>query len=473
MLLTLLAFLFYFTQTCGLPGVTHDSVFYFQGAEYLLNGQGYLTKVYGIVKPAMHFPPLYPLLLAGLKGLTGMEFTTATLVLNGLCWALSIAGLCLLFQRYTPSFIRAYGLAVLCMLQHDVLTMYYMAWSEALFITLTIWAMHFLLHFSVTGRLSVGLLAGLLLGLATLTRYAGFVFVPLLLSYMWLNEDTFKSKIRRILIPLSTYLIPVLIWLVRNKAMSGKWMSRENSISDTSLPSGFIHSGMRTMSSWLSLENPSGALLTGFMVLIPVLLIGLYALRKYYRDAKTPIPEIPWFLLFVEYLILLVLTAKYADKVTLPDFRLLAPANLIFVLMLSLFLMHWFQPMTRIKYICLAVLVIWQISELNQSRRRLQSFKQNGIEFTDRQLMAGKPVIERLKSLQDTLPILSDNNEDDYLHYLTGKNILYTNAIYQMEYGQELYFAFYKERKNLPDLGYTYLRCDTIIPGYLYKVMIK
>ncbi|MFA6260012.1 MAG: hypothetical protein WC760_00965 [Bacteroidia bacterium] len=471
--LTILAFLFYFTQTCGLPGVTHDSIFYFQGAEYLLKGQGYLTKVFGIVKPAMHFPPMYPMLLAGLKGLTGMEFTTATLVLNGICWSVSISGLCLLFQRNQLSLIVSYGLALLCMLQHDVITMYYMAWSEALFITLMIWGMHLLLIFSKEGKLNSGLLAGVILGLATVTRYAGFVFVPFLFVYVWWTNESIKTKIRRIFIPLSTYLIPVLLWMIRNYTVSGKWMSRENNITDSHLPSSFLETGMRTLSSWLHFESNSSINIIGPGIIVLVLIIGLYAMYRFHRDATTPIPELAWVMLFLTYLALLILTAKYADKITLPDYRLLAPANLMFSILLCQFLIHWLKSFSLIKYLITAILLYLTYGELNQTRYRLAAFRNNGMEFTDRKLLEQKPVIDSLKNLQDSLPILSDNNEDDYLHYLTGKTILYPNAIYDMEYGQQLYFAFYHERKHLPDLGYTYLKSDTIIPGYLYKVMIK
>lgn len=471
--LTVLAFLFYFTQTCGLPGVTHDSIYYFQGAEYLLNGQGYLTKVYGIVKPAMHFPPLFPLLLALLKGITGMELTTATLVLNGFGWSMSILGLSLLFQRNKILMPYAYLLALLCMFQHDIITMYYMAWSEALFMTLMIWGMYLLLIFSADGKLYAGLLSGVMLGLSTVTRYAGFVFVPLLLTYVWSTDESIKTKIRRILIPLSTYLIPVCLWLIRNYTVSGKWLSRENKITDFMLPPAFIDTGMRTMSSWLHFESNSAIHVIGTGIIVLALIIGLYAWYRFHRQINSSIPELAWVLLLLTYLVLLILTAKYADKITLPDHRLLAPANLMFSVLLCLFLIHWLKSFSLIKYVFTAMLLYLVYGELKQTRYRLIAFRNNGMEFTDRKQLAQKPVITYLKNLQDFLPVLSDNNEDDYLHYLTGKNIRYTNAIYQMEYGQELYFAFYHERKVLPNLGYTYLESDTLIPGYLYKVKIK
>ena len=154
-------------------GLVNDSAFYLEGADNLLAGQGYVrTSGGGEIKPITHFPPLYSLLLAG-AGLTGLELLVAARLLALLLFGITIFLLGLSVYQLSRSLIFALLGAFLLATSDVFLGVYSMALSEALFLALLLAA--FLALSRGLERPSLGWLvgAGLLLSLATLTRYAG------------------------------------------------------------------------------------------------------------------------------------------------------------------------------------------------------------------------------------------------------------------------------------------------------------
>jgi len=63
------------------PGITSDSAFYLETAGNIISGKG-LTDDYGRVNA--HWPPLYPIVLAGASRVTGMDCITSGKFLNAL-----------------------------------------------------------------------------------------------------------------------------------------------------------------------------------------------------------------------------------------------------------------------------------------------------------------------------------------------------------------------------------------------------
>ena len=154
-------------------GLVNDSAFYIEGADNLLAGKGYVrTSGGGEVKPVTHFPPLFSLLLAGVS-LTGMELLEAARLLVTLLFEITILLVGLSVYQISRSFIFALLGAFLLATSDVFLGVYSMALSEALFLPLMLAA--FLTLSRGLERPSLGWLvgAGVLLSLATLTRYAG------------------------------------------------------------------------------------------------------------------------------------------------------------------------------------------------------------------------------------------------------------------------------------------------------------
>lgn len=465
---------FYFLHTCGLPGVSNDSLFYFESADFILAGKGYLTKIWGVIKPASHYPPLFPAALAGIKSLTGSDYFKATLWLNGIMWSASVAGLFFHFKQVTQSIAFAAAASCFCLLQHDVLWVHYMAWSEGIFICCMIWGLLFLHRYVNSRKLVPGLLAGLILGLAALTRYSGMVFLPVLSLCMVMGEGTLKERIGKGWLPLFVFSVMVSGWLIRNFWVLGGILTRENTLFDDGIPENFIPTTMKTLSGWIGMDHNGNHQMVGWIVCCIVLAL---AVSDIVRNRKSP-RAATWYSLFLMgYGVLLWLSVKFFDKLAIGDQRILAPANL--ALMVVLCFLIWDQRIRILsgKWLMLMLflpLIVWMYQEMKQTRTLLNHFSETGSEFTD--IGPGDPrliLADTIRNLKDGLPVLALENEDHYLQFLSGKPIGYVNDIYEMTYGQELYFAYYNRRTTLPNLGFTYLQVQSVIPGYLYKVMIK
>ncbi len=96
-LLGLLGFflILYLTATYG-AGVSGDSVDYISTADNLLKGRGFRDYA---GEPYLYWPPLYPLLLAGLSWLTRGDPLVVARLLNAACFGLTVFFAGLLFRR--------------------------------------------------------------------------------------------------------------------------------------------------------------------------------------------------------------------------------------------------------------------------------------------------------------------------------------------------------------------------------------
>ena len=208
--LAALLLLKYLTNSFGL-GVTPDAVDYFSVADSLLHGR-WFTQYDG--QPMVLWPPLYPALLAIFSLV--MKPMAAAKVLNGAC----LAGTVLTAWSWTRrGFGRAAGVvAAVGIALSPVLLMSCMAWSEPLFLLLTVAGLAAVDRYRSTGR---GLRwAAALAGLAALTRYPGVALIVaggiLTLAgpgsgRRW--RDTFEY--------LLLASLPLAFWLGRNWLVAG------------------------------------------------------------------------------------------------------------------------------------------------------------------------------------------------------------------------------------------------------------
>ena len=117
-------------------GVAGDSMQYLSVAQSLLDGQGFYNFAGG---PLIYFPPLYPLLLAGLAWLFRVDVLVAGWVFNILLWGLNIflSGLCLrrIFSARPAYFYLA---SLMIFVSSSALAMHASVLSDPLFLTFTL-----------------------------------------------------------------------------------------------------------------------------------------------------------------------------------------------------------------------------------------------------------------------------------------------------------------------------------------------
>ena len=211
-------------------GVTPDSVTYISTARNLLTGNGFINwdgSSYTI------FPPLFPLLLA-LTGIFGPDPADTAGYVNAFLCGLAI----FLSSRWLWQHLRArpaptsrtlqtYLLlwaAVVLILSPPLLRVASFAWSEPLFILLTISALFTFNTFLDTGKRASLVLAAIFTSLACLTRYVGITIPATLLLLLLLRKgDTPSKKATDTVIYALIAGTPLSIWLLRNFLVSGTW----------------------------------------------------------------------------------------------------------------------------------------------------------------------------------------------------------------------------------------------------------
>ncbi len=210
-------------------GVTLDSVAYISTARNLAAGNGFIDR-YGI-SYTVH-PPLFPLLLA-LTGIFGHDpADTAGYVNAFLCGLAIFLSSRWLWQhlrtrpaptsRTLQTWLLLWAIAVL-VLSPPLSRIASFAWSEPLFILLTISALFTFNTFLDTGKRASLVLAAIFTSLACLTRYVGITIPATMLLLLLLRKDTLSKKTTDTVIYALIVGTPLSVWLLRNFLVSGTW----------------------------------------------------------------------------------------------------------------------------------------------------------------------------------------------------------------------------------------------------------
>jgi hypothetical protein len=204
--------------------LTSDSIVYIDAAKNLLAGRG-LSRLSGVegIKPITHFPPLLPLVLAGLERL-GIEALEAGRLLNAAAFGVTVA----IAGAFVSSTSRNPWIPVLAALMVAVspVLLELCSWimTEPLYLMFGLGGLLCLVAFGRSRRklwliLSAGFIAS-----AALTRYAGVSLivagsVALLLD---LRRESRRAALRKTLpLFLILCLAPVLVWSLRNLVLTG------------------------------------------------------------------------------------------------------------------------------------------------------------------------------------------------------------------------------------------------------------
>jgi 4-amino-4-deoxy-L-arabinose transferase-like glycosyltransferase len=168
----------YFAMALG-AGVSTDSIVFLNVAENILeSGRIYLTA-YGENTPMTHFPPLYPLLLAGVGVVARCSPESSAKIAGAFCFAANL-GLVTLFLRRCGFDLKTaiFAVSTLALSEYMIL-IHAKVFTEPLFIVFMLLALLSLARHLETGRQSSLLVSAGCVSLACLTRYAGLFLIPL------------------------------------------------------------------------------------------------------------------------------------------------------------------------------------------------------------------------------------------------------------------------------------------------------
>jgi 4-amino-4-deoxy-L-arabinose transferase-like glycosyltransferase len=315
-------------------GVSPDSAIYITSAQSLLRGDG-LSIPTGIDSPSpmTHFAPLYPTLL-GLLGTTGLDLNSLAKGLNAILFfsTLLLTGFVVL-QNGQKFWLLAPSASLFLLVSEDMLTIHSYAWSEPLFISLSILGCYLFGHYlwkpsSLKLAASIGLLS-----LAFLTRYAGVAVLPtIFLGVLLFQQDRPQKRVLRSVGLSLACAIPSLLWFIRNYILSSN-LSDRNLVYHP-LASHDYRNGLDTVSNWILPGRITGDLRDYLVILFlgaATILIGygLFKIRVRAQEQKAwKLGQILPFLFAIfslSYLLMLVFTILFVDAQSTFEYRLLSP----------------------------------------------------------------------------------------------------------------------------------------------------
>lgn len=222
-----------------------DSLFYLSTASNLLDGNGITLDTYALNGPAVRattlWPPLYPGSLAGITWLANQAGTSDVIGIAVLNFFALIVSLFLILRivSLTASTNAGIVVAIALLISPSLQIVFTYAWSEVLFIPLSLAAYLSLQHHLMEdgGRRQLGLyFMVVLLGLATYTRYVGLAFFSsAALALLFYGRGSPIQRLRTVAAATLLYLAMLAPMLIRNLALSGSLSGGDRGMPDTNL----------------------------------------------------------------------------------------------------------------------------------------------------------------------------------------------------------------------------------------------
>ncbi|MDD5727416.1 MAG: hypothetical protein PHV59_02525 [Victivallales bacterium] len=311
------------------PGVSPDSIIYLNTADSLLTGNGFTA----IGKPMTHYPPVFPLLLAGTVFFTGTDILSSarlvTVFFFGANLVLTGTAVYLFSKRNLPATVCA---MLLFISSAPIISIHSVLGSEAPFISFTTAGFIFLAGYILRPNLYYLVSASLMFGIAAATRYIGFTLFPsVIFSLFILCRQSFWSKFKSAAIFLGIAGLPVVSWMIRNLLITQSATNR----TATFHPFNLTHvknliTGMYGF--WLPISV--SIWIKTFHIAMVIILFG-WVLKAYFRkQGSVSSLTLPLILAIysVLYVILLFVSISFFDAHTPVDCRLLLPVYLALVI---------------------------------------------------------------------------------------------------------------------------------------------
>ena len=316
-------------------GLSRDSETYFAVARQLLEGKGFsIPAGSDASQPLTHYPPLYPIVLAGL-GKMGLDVASGARLLNIVMFASSVLLTGLIFRRglRLPCSTSLLGAALTAM-SIDLVRTYAQAWSEGPFIFLMLAAWLLLGLFLDDHRRAMLIAAALAVALATLTRYAGLgLTIAGAAALLIYGERTRRQRFADLALFLAISCVPIATWFIRNLAHTGSAANRQLAFH---LPGGKqMQMAMITIAEWMwpAPSERNWLTWTAFGIVLTLVIIACTSARNARAEGRRESGQtgnaagvIACFA--IVYSLFVLTSVTLVDASTPLDFRILAPLHL-------------------------------------------------------------------------------------------------------------------------------------------------
>jgi hypothetical protein len=205
-------------------GTTPDSVYYISVARHIADGIGIIgyDGYYLVLQP-----PLYPLLLAGIKVVLLIDPFLSAGYVNSIIFGLIIFVSGLLFLKYLNSYVLVLLGTISILISYVFVQLSLMALSEPLFILLIILYLYYLGMYQSNGKIFPLILFSIAASMACLTRYIGIILIIAgVISINIQGIKSFKTKLKHLTVFLLITCLPIGLWFIRNFFISGTFVGK-------------------------------------------------------------------------------------------------------------------------------------------------------------------------------------------------------------------------------------------------------
>jgi 4-amino-4-deoxy-L-arabinose transferase-like glycosyltransferase len=396
-----------------------DGVGYIVNARNLLRGDGMgLWRASGRFVLTSHHPPLYILALASL-GLFKVDPLTTSRCLSVLLFALTILVMGLSTFAITKNGLLAISLSGVTLSFPILIELYSGVMSEGLFFLLGFSALMAAILSVQKGDIKVVAAAGILSGLAFLTRYigVGFVITCALVSFIF-SPLPLRRRLRYATLITSLGVLPVVLWLICS--IGNLWVNLQP------VRVALVDSFWKFLPFVRALPDFSYRLsqlmLLGIFILLSMCLIYTW-LRRHRQEVSeegTALLNLTLILFSVVYILGLVFS--YLFTLPTPDFslRTLSPALFAFVLSFVIFAFYAISLRHQTRWlVVIPILFAVSIMIMNypESKDKVLSLSREGRGFTSLAWQTSPTI----KAIQEINPeVLLITNESAAI-------LLYTN----------------------------------------------
>jgi len=330
----LVASLAMYRMTAQGAGVSPDSTVYIEAARNLRAGRGLVARG----RPMTHFPPGYPLALAAAGAVMGNDPLDAARLLASALFGVNLALLtAAVYASTRRSVLAACCGALLFLVSGPTLAVHSMAWSEALYIALSLAGLILLSRHLVVPCPRLLIAAALLVGLAAATRYVGVTLLAA--AVLALLAQRGARRARDVLVFAGLACLPLASWLVRNLILARSATNRQLAFHPPGIE--LLHRLLGAVSRFfLPLSLPGWARVLHLGVAGALLATAVIILWRRARAGSGPRPAdlvLPSLLALYGalYLAFLLGVVTFLDANTPADHRILLPVLLALIVVVT------------------------------------------------------------------------------------------------------------------------------------------
>ena len=329
------AYLFFIITYTNNLRFSPDSMAYLEVSNNFASGNG---AVFNSGQPLIHWPPLYPLLLATLSQILNISTLNTGIYLNTGLLYIYIVTFYFILRELKLNQILSVGVSILLLLSQSTLV-FGQYLSEGLFMVCWLLSLFFFINWLNSDKLKFLLFTGVFCGLLLLTRYAGIGLVGGFILYITTYRKSIQEKLLYLfvlLIPLVIILIPWFLYL-NSFDLSTPIRSFANHLIGIEKLKSFI----TTISYWF-VGSAIARVILIFLLIISIIILRKHLpllIQNFSKTIKKRKKEL--FLiscLLIVYIGFLFISISFYDSYTPLDNRILSPIFPLLLITIVLFI---------------------------------------------------------------------------------------------------------------------------------------